>query len=63
TLTRKVEALEQDKVAQALEITKLKQRDKKLEKKNKLKVYGLRILKKVGTAKRIESSADNVMDD
>nr|GEU55818.1 retrovirus-related Pol polyprotein from transposon TNT 1-94 [Tanacetum cinerariifolium] len=38
TLTRKVEALEQDKIAQALEITKLKQRVKKLEKKRKLKV-------------------------
>nr|GEX67835.1 hypothetical protein [Tanacetum cinerariifolium]GEX71540.1 hypothetical protein [Tanacetum cinerariifolium] len=38
TLTRKVEALEQDKVAQTLEITKLKQRVKKLERKNKLKV-------------------------
>nr|GEV16507.1 hypothetical protein [Tanacetum cinerariifolium] len=37
TLTRKVEALEQDKVAQALEIIKLKQRVKKLERKNKLK--------------------------
>nr|GEV29338.1 UNC93-like protein 3 [Tanacetum cinerariifolium] len=63
TLTRKVEALEQDKVAQALEIIKLKQRVKKLERKNKLKVYRLRRLRKVGTAQRIESSADTVMDD
>nr|GEV30960.1 uncharacterized mitochondrial protein AtMg00810-like [Tanacetum cinerariifolium] len=46
TLTRKVEALEQDKVAQALEIIKLKQRVKKLEKKHTLKVFGLRRLKK-----------------
>nr|GEV68113.1 hypothetical protein [Tanacetum cinerariifolium] len=46
-LTRKVENLEQDKVAQALEITKLKQRVKKLERKNKLKVSGLRRLKKM----------------
>nr|GEW50067.1 uncharacterized mitochondrial protein AtMg00810-like [Tanacetum cinerariifolium] len=38
TLTRKVKALEQDKIAQALEITKPKQRVKRLEKKNKLKV-------------------------
>nr|GEV41176.1 hypothetical protein [Tanacetum cinerariifolium] len=37
TLTRKVEALEQDKVAQALKIIQLKQRVKKLERKNKLK--------------------------
>nr|GEZ71872.1 hypothetical protein [Tanacetum cinerariifolium] len=63
TLTKKVEALEQDKVAQALEIIKLKQRVKKLERKNKLKVSGLRRLKKVGTAQRVESSGDTVMDD
>nr|GEU75487.1 hypothetical protein [Tanacetum cinerariifolium]GEV68984.1 hypothetical protein [Tanacetum cinerariifolium] len=37
TLTRRVEHLELDKIAQALEITKLKQRVKKLEKRNKLK--------------------------
>nr|GEV02439.1 copia protein [Tanacetum cinerariifolium] len=62
-LTRRVENLEQDKIAQALEITKLKQRVKRLEKKNKLKVSGLRRLRKVGTTQRIESSADTVMDD
>nr|GEX34422.1 hypothetical protein [Tanacetum cinerariifolium] len=39
-LTRRVENLEQDKVAQALKITKLKQKVKRLEKKNKLKVSG-----------------------
>nr|GEV23196.1 hypothetical protein [Tanacetum cinerariifolium] len=43
TLIRKVEALEQDKIAQALEITKLKQRVRKLEKKRKLKVSGREI--------------------
>nr|GEX35821.1 hypothetical protein [Tanacetum cinerariifolium] len=37
TLTRKVEALKQDKVAQAPEIIQLKHRVKKLERKNKLK--------------------------
>nr|GEX07510.1 hypothetical protein [Tanacetum cinerariifolium] len=62
-LTKKVENLEQDKIAQALEITKLKQRVKRLDKKNKLNVFGLRRLKKVGTTQRIESSADTVMDD
>nr|GEU62700.1 putative ribonuclease H-like domain-containing protein [Tanacetum cinerariifolium] len=36
-LTRRVEHLELDKVAQALEITKLKRRVKKLEKRNELK--------------------------
>nr|GEV00344.1 putative ribonuclease H-like domain-containing protein [Tanacetum cinerariifolium] len=35
TLTRRVEHLEQDKIAQTLEITKLKQRVKKLERRNK----------------------------
>nr|GEX72636.1 hypothetical protein [Tanacetum cinerariifolium] len=35
TLIRRVENLEQDKIAQALEITKLKSRVKKLEKRNK----------------------------
>nr|GEX48483.1 putative ribonuclease H-like domain-containing protein [Tanacetum cinerariifolium] len=40
TLTMKVKALEQDVIAQALEITKLKQRVRKLEKKRKLKVSG-----------------------
>nr|GEX31015.1 hypothetical protein [Tanacetum cinerariifolium] len=62
TLTRRVENLEQDKVAQALEITKLKQRVRRLEKKKKLKVSGLKRLKKVGTAQRIESSADTEVD-
>nr|GEV89697.1 hypothetical protein [Tanacetum cinerariifolium] len=37
TLTRRVEHLEQDKIDQSLEITKLKQRVKKLERRNKLK--------------------------
>nr|GEW46772.1 ribonuclease H-like domain-containing protein [Tanacetum cinerariifolium] len=55
--------LEQDKVAQALEITKLQQRVRRLEKKKNLKASGLKRLKKVGTTQRIESSADTVMDD
>nr|GEW16622.1 hypothetical protein [Tanacetum cinerariifolium] len=63
TLTRKVKNLEQDKIAQALEITKLKQRVRRLEKKRKLKVSWLKRLKKVGTAQRVKSSADTVMDD
>nr|GFB61671.1 hypothetical protein [Tanacetum cinerariifolium]GFD26724.1 hypothetical protein [Tanacetum cinerariifolium] len=36
---------------------------KKLERKNKLKVYGLRRLRKVRSAQRVKSSADTVMDD
>nr|GEW45312.1 hypothetical protein [Tanacetum cinerariifolium] len=63
TLTRRVKNLEQDKIAQALEITKLKQRVKKLEKRNKLKVSKLKRLKKVGTSQRVETSDDIVMDD
>nr|GEX17264.1 hypothetical protein [Tanacetum cinerariifolium] len=61
-LTRRVENLKQDKIAQALEITKLKQRVRKLEKK-KLRFYRLKGLRKVGTTQRIESSADTIMDD
>nr|GEW95062.1 hypothetical protein [Tanacetum cinerariifolium] len=61
-LTRRVENLEQDKIAQALEITKLKQRVKRLEKKNMLKVYGLKRLRKVGTTQRVESFADTEVD-
>nr|GEU86650.1 hypothetical protein [Tanacetum cinerariifolium] len=62
-LTRRVENLKQDKIAQALEITKLKQRVRRLEKRNKVKASGLKRLKKVGTTQRVESSADIVMDD
>nr|GEX87412.1 hypothetical protein [Tanacetum cinerariifolium] len=61
TLTRRVEHLEQDKVAQALEITKLKSRVKKLERRNK--ASKLKRLKKVGSAQRIDTSDDTVMDD
>nr|GEV83983.1 retrovirus-related Pol polyprotein from transposon TNT 1-94 [Tanacetum cinerariifolium] len=61
TLTRRVEHLEQDKVAQALDITKLKQRVKKLKRKNK--ASKLKRLKKVGSAQRIETSNDTVTDD
>nr|GEV90480.1 uncharacterized mitochondrial protein AtMg00810-like [Tanacetum cinerariifolium] len=52
-----------DKIAQNLEITKLKQRVKKLERRNKLKVSKLRRLKKVGTAQGVDTSEDTVMDD
>nr|GEU90020.1 hypothetical protein [Tanacetum cinerariifolium]GEU91907.1 hypothetical protein [Tanacetum cinerariifolium] len=63
TLTRRVENLEQDKIVQALEIIKLKKRVNKLEKRRKLRVFGLKRLRKVGTTQRIESFADTVMDD
>nr|GEW82025.1 hypothetical protein [Tanacetum cinerariifolium] len=63
TLTRRVENLEQNKIAQALEITKLKQMVRKLENKKKLRVSRFIRLRKVGTTQRIESFADTVMDD
>nr|GEV65484.1 hypothetical protein [Tanacetum cinerariifolium] len=46
-LSIRVEHLELDKIAQALEITKLKKRVKKLERRNKVKVLKLRRLQKV----------------
>nr|GEW67339.1 hypothetical protein [Tanacetum cinerariifolium] len=58
-----VSAADDDKIAQALEIIKLKQRVKKLEKRNTLKVLKLRRLKRVGSAQRIDTSDDTVMDD
>nr|GEU74559.1 hypothetical protein [Tanacetum cinerariifolium] len=62
-LPRRFEHLELDKIAQALEITKLKRRVKKLEKRNKVKVLKLRRLKRVGSAQRIDTSDNTVMDD
>nr|GEW17423.1 hypothetical protein [Tanacetum cinerariifolium] len=62
-LTRRVEHLEYDKMAQALEITKLKRRVKKLERGNKVKVLKLRRFQKVGTSHRIDTSEDTVIED
>nr|GEZ02327.1 hypothetical protein [Tanacetum cinerariifolium] len=59
----RVEHLELNKVAQALEITKLKKRVQKLERANKVKVLKPRRLKKVGTSQRIKSSADTDIED
>nr|GFD25960.1 hypothetical protein [Tanacetum cinerariifolium] len=56
-LTRRVKHLDYDKVAQALEITKLKKRVKKLEKRNKVRVLKLRRLQ------RVDTSDDTMMDD
>nr|GEU31401.1 hypothetical protein [Tanacetum cinerariifolium] len=63
TLTRRVKPLELDKITQALEITMLKQRVKKLKRRNKLKVLKLRRLKRVGSTQRIDTSDDTVIDD
>nr|GEV18860.1 xylulose kinase-1 [Tanacetum cinerariifolium] len=62
-LTRRVEHLEYDKVAQSLEIKKLKRTMKKLEKGNRVRVLKLRRLKRVGTSQRIDTSDDTAMDD
>nr|GEU95685.1 ribonuclease H-like domain, reverse transcriptase, RNA-dependent DNA polymerase [Tanacetum cinerariifolium] len=63
TLSRRVKHLELDKIAQDLEITKLKKRVKKLERRNKVKVLKLRRLQKVGTAQKIDTSDETMMDD
>nr|GFD23347.1 hypothetical protein [Tanacetum cinerariifolium] len=60
---RRVEHLEYDKVAHALEITKLKRKVKRLEKGNKVRVLKLRRLQKVETSHRVDTSDDTVMDD
>nr|GEV92251.1 putative ribonuclease H-like domain-containing protein [Tanacetum cinerariifolium] len=62
-LIRRVEHLELDKIAQALEITMLKRRVKKLERRNTVKVLKLKRLQKVRTAHRINTSDDTVMND
>nr|GEV46302.1 putative ribonuclease H-like domain-containing protein [Tanacetum cinerariifolium] len=62
TLTKQVANLEQDKIAQAIEIKKLKQRVMRLEKKRKFNCSGLKRLRKVGTTQRVKSLADIVMD-
>nr|GEV33665.1 hypothetical protein [Tanacetum cinerariifolium] len=57
--TQKVANLEQDKIAQALEITKLKQRVRKLEKKMRSKHSSFKRLRKVG---RMEDDVTAVKD-
>nr|GEV29104.1 Gag-Pol polyprotein [Tanacetum cinerariifolium] len=63
TLSRRVEHLEFNKIAQALEMTSLKRWVKKLERRNKVKVLKLRRLQKVETTQRVETSDETVMDD
>nr|GEY31336.1 uncharacterized mitochondrial protein AtMg00810-like [Tanacetum cinerariifolium] len=60
TLARRVEHLEYDKVAQALEITKLKRRVKKQEKGNMVKVLKLRRLKKEDEPAEVQEVVDVV---
>ncbi|GKB87685.1 ribonuclease H-like domain-containing protein, partial [Tanacetum coccineum] len=57
-LSQKVLDLENTKTSQAVEIAKLKERVKKLERRNKSRTPGLKRLRKVGRTARIESSED-----
>ncbi|GJS98936.1 hypothetical protein Tco_0820106 [Tanacetum coccineum] len=50
--------LEEAKIAQAKEIASLKKRVKQLEKRRKSRTSGLKRLRKVGSASRVESSND-----
>ncbi|GKC49158.1 hypothetical protein Tco_1071903 [Tanacetum coccineum] len=55
-LLARVLALETTKTTQAMEITSLKRRVKKLERTNKSRTHGLKRLYKVGSSRRVESS-------
>ncbi|GJX83030.1 hypothetical protein Tco_0332511 [Tanacetum coccineum] len=57
-LSQRVLDLENTKTSHAAEITKLKERVKKLERKNKSRTPGLKRLRKVGRTARIKSSED-----
>ncbi|GJT16694.1 hypothetical protein Tco_0875400 [Tanacetum coccineum] len=58
SLQEKVIDLEKAKTAQAKEIASLKKRVKQLEKRKKSRTSGLKRLRKVGSASRVESSND-----
>ncbi|GKE48249.1 hypothetical protein Tco_1479507 [Tanacetum coccineum] len=57
-LSQRVLDLENTKTSQAAEITKLKERVKKLERRNKLRTPGLKRLRKVGRSAQVVSSKD-----
>ncbi|GKE77378.1 hypothetical protein Tco_1543498 [Tanacetum coccineum] len=57
-LQKQVLDLEEAKTAQAKEIASLKKRVKQLEKRKKSRTSGLKRLRKVGSASRVESSND-----
>ncbi|GKA40330.1 hypothetical protein Tco_0732923 [Tanacetum coccineum] len=63
SLQEKVLDLEKSKTAQAKEIASLKKRVKQLEKRRKLRTPGLKILRKVGSTSRVESSNDVSLGD
>nr|GFC23447.1 hypothetical protein [Tanacetum cinerariifolium] len=60
-LTQKVAHLEHDKVAQALEITKIKQRARKLERKRSSNHYGLKRLRK--TLIKMKAEKQRILDE
>nr|GEY05082.1 hypothetical protein [Tanacetum cinerariifolium] len=62
TLTKKVANLEQDKIAQAIEITKLKQRVRQLEEKRQYKSSGLKRLRKGGIVE-LDADEDVTLED
>ncbi|GJZ27445.1 putative ribonuclease H-like domain-containing protein [Tanacetum coccineum] len=62
-LSQRVLDLENTKTSQGAEITKLKERVKKLERRNKSRTPGLKRLRKVGITTRIESSEDEGLGD
>nr|GEX83479.1 hypothetical protein [Tanacetum cinerariifolium] len=70
TLSQRVAQLEQEKVAQALEILKLKRKVKKLEKKRRSKFFGLKRLRKgriddvsAAATKEVNAVEPTVFDD
>ncbi|GJX38088.1 hypothetical protein Tco_0251391 [Tanacetum coccineum] len=62
-LQKKVLDLEKAKTAQDSEIASLKKRVKKLERRNKLRTLGFKRLRKVGSARRLESSNEASLGD
>nr|GEY03638.1 hypothetical protein [Tanacetum cinerariifolium] len=62
TLTQKVANLEQDKIAQALEITKLKQRVRRLEKKRRTK-HSRRMHPNKGEIAELDADEDVTLED
>nr|GEW65684.1 hypothetical protein [Tanacetum cinerariifolium] len=58
----KIEQLESAKMSQDLKISKLKKKVKRLEKSNKVKVFKLCRLKKVGTSQRSDTSDATIME-
>ncbi|GKD75086.1 hypothetical protein Tco_1333368 [Tanacetum coccineum] len=62
-LQKKVLDLEKAKTAQDSEIASLKKKVKKLERRNKSRTPGLKRLRKVGSARRVESSDEASLGD